>query len=85
MVPRKVPTLQETAAVEVGIADQPKTNHDNADADERRPNDTPEGMRGNAHAANETTEAMETTNPIHPRTINPGADKNKRQTKRTLC
>ena len=58
------------------------TNHDNDDADARRPNDTPRGMQGNAYAAIETTEAMERTEPSHPRPVNQGAGKSERQTDR---
>ena len=58
MVPRKEPTLQETAAVADGITDQQNTTHENDDTDARHPDDTPGGMQRNVHAVNETTEAM---------------------------
>ena len=69
MVHREEPTLQETSAVEDGIAPRQNTNRDNDDTDARHPNDTPKGMQRYAHAANETTEAMETTRPVRPITI----------------
>ena len=84
MVPRKEPTLQKSAAVGDGIMAQPNTNRDYDDTDARHPNDTPGGMQGNAHDANETTEATGTTKPSHPRTANPGAGKGKRQKKNPM-
>ena len=77
VVPRREPILQETAEVDDGITSQRNTNRDNADTDARHPSDTPGGMQGYEHAAIETTEAMETTKPSRPRTINQGAGRGK--------
>ena len=81
----KEAALQTNTAVGDGIMAQPNTNRDYDDTDARHPNDTPGGMKENAHDANETTEAMETTEPSHQRTVNQGAGKRKKTDKRTLC
>ena len=45
MAPRKEPTLQETASGDDGIMAQQNTNHDNAGAEARHPDDTPGGVQ----------------------------------------
>ena len=59
------PTLQETAKVGDGVMAQQDADNDKADADARKPNDTPERLQRNAESENEAAATMEKkdTNP----------------------
>ena len=65
MVPRKETTLQKHAEVNNGIMAQQDAFDDNAHADTRNKENTPETVHGNDNSEAETTSAMETEKQRH--------------------
>ena len=80
MVSGEEATLPGDTAIYDGIMGQGDSNRDNADTDAGHQEDTPGGTQRNDHAGNQNTDAVETTEPSHPRTSNEDTESRQEQT-----